>query len=133
MMSHRTLAALIAIWAAITWGGRIGLLVGDETFVAKSRIAISLLAAAVAVVGLLLGGSWRKLAVGSYAAVTVAVWVTSVISVVGDPASSLAFKGVHLMLAAVSITLAGVAWGTVVRRSESEPGRPSEAPTPTGR
>ncbi len=133
MMSHRTLAALIAIWAAITWGGRIGLMVGDETLVAKSRIAISLLAAAVAVAGLLLGGSWRKPAVRSYAVVTLAVWVTSVISVVGDAASSLAFKGVHLVLAAVSITLAGVAWRAVVRRSGSEPVRQSEAPTPTGR
>ncbi len=127
------LAALIATWAAVTWGGRIGLLAGDETLVAKARIAISLLAAAVAVAGLLSRGSWRKPAVGFYVVVTLAVWVTSVVSVVGDPASSLAFKGVHLALATVSIGLAGVAGRIVFRRSEPESERRSEAPSPTGR
>lgn len=127
------LAALIAIWAAITWGGRIGLLVGDETLVAKARIAISLLAAALAVTGLLLRGPWRKPAVGIYVAVTLAVWVTSVVSVASDPASSFAFKAVHLVLAVVSIMLAGIAWTIVFRRSEPEPVRPSGAPSPTGR
>ncbi len=124
---------MIAIWAAVTWGGRIGLLTGDETLVAKARIAVSLLAAAVAVAGLLFRGSWRRPAVGFYVAVTLVVWVTSVISVVSDPASSVAFKGVHLVLAAVSIALAGVAWRVGFRPSESEPERPSEAPSPTGR
>jgi hypothetical protein len=133
MMSHRTLAALIAVWAAVTWGGRIGLLAGDETLVAKARIAISLLAAATAVIGLLQRGSWRKPAVGFYVVVTLAVWGTSVISVMGDPASSIAFKAVHLVLAAVSVALAGIVWNVVFRRSESEPVRPSGAPTPTGR
>jgi hypothetical protein len=133
MMSHRTLAALIAVWAAITWGGRIGLLVGDETPAAKARIAVSLLAAALAVAGLLLRGPWRKPAVGIYVGVTLVVWVTSVVSVVSDPASSSAFKTVHLVLAAVSIALAGIAWRIVFRRSEPEPVRPSGAPSPTGR
>lgn len=127
------LAALIAIWAAITWGGRIGLLAGEETLVAKARIAISLLAAAVAVAGLLARGSWRRPAVGVYVAVALIVWATSVVSVLSDPASSLAFRGVHVVLAAVSIVLAGIAWRVVFRRSEPEPGRPSEAPSPTGR
>jgi hypothetical protein len=133
MMSHRTLAALIAIWAAITWGGRIGLLAGDETLVAKARIAISLLAAAAAVFGLLQRGSWRKPAIGLYVVVTLGVWGSSVISVMGDPASSIAFKAVHLGLAAVSVALAGIVWNVVFRRSESESVRPSGAPTPTGR
>jgi hypothetical protein len=132
-MSHRSFAALIAIWAAITWGGRIGLLAGDETLVVKARIAISLLAAAAAVIGLLQRGSWRKPAVGLYVVVTFGVWGSSVISVVGDPASSIAFKAVHLVLAAVSVALAGIVWNVVFRRSESEPERRSEAPSPTGR
>ena len=55
------------------------MLVGDETLVAKARIAISLLAAALAVAGLLLRRSWRRPAVGVYVVVTMAVWVTSVI------------------------------------------------------
>ena len=133
MMSHRTLGALIAVWAAVTWGGRIGLLAGDETLIAKARIAISLVAAGVAVAGLLARVSWRRPAVGLYVVVTVAVWMTSVISVLRDPASSLAFKGVHLALAAVSIGLAAVAWRVVFRQSESERVRRSEAPSPTGR
>jgi hypothetical protein len=127
------LAALIAAWAVITWGGRIGLLVGDESLIAKARIGISLAAAAVAVAGLLLRRSWRKPAVGTYVVVTIAVWLTSVVSVVSDPASSPAFKAVHLVLAAVSIAVAATAWKLVFRRSESEPARPSEAPSPTGR
>ncbi len=133
MISHRVLAALIGGWASITWGGRIGLLTGDETLVAKARIGVSLLVAVMAVVGLLTRASWRKPAVSVYAIVTSAIWMTSAVSVVGDPASSLAFKGVHLLLAAISIALAAVAWKVVVRRSESEPERPSEAPSPTGR
>ena len=124
---------MIAIWAAITWGGRIGLLAGDETLVAKARIAISLLGAAAAVFGLLQRGSWRKPAAGFYVVVTLAVWGTSVISVVGDPASSIAFKGIHLVLAAVSVALAGIVWNVAFRRSESEPAHPSGAPMPTGR
>lgn len=133
MMSHRTLAALIAIWAAITWGGRIGLLAGDETLAAKARIAISLLAAVVAVVGLLMRGPVRKPAIGFYVVVTLAVWLTSVVSVVSDPASSTAFRAVHVALAGVSIAVAGIAWRLVFRPSEPEPARRSEAPTPTGR
>lgn len=133
MMSHRTLAALIAVWAVITWGGRIGLLAGDETLGAKARIAISLLSAAGAVAGLVLRHPWQRPAVGLYVAVTLAVWLTSVVSVLGDPTSSPAFKGVHVVLATVSIALAAAAGRLVFRRSEPEPERRSEAPSPTGR
>lgn len=133
MISHRTLAALISVWALITWGGRIGLLAGDETIVAKARIAVSLLAATAAVIGVLVRRPWSRAAVGLYVGVTVVVWGTSAVSVVGDPSSSAAFKGVHLLLATVSLAVAAVAWSAVFRRSESEAERRSGAPTPTGR
>ena len=133
MIAHRALAALIGVWALITWGGRIGLLSGDETVLAKARIAVSLLAAAAAVIGLLMDRWWTKPTVGLYVGVTLAVWVTSIVSVVGDPAPSGAFNAVHLALAGVSIALAAGAWRVVFKRSEPEAERRSGAPTPTGR
>lgn len=126
------LAVLIGGWAAITWGGRIGLLAGDETFTAKARIAVSLLVATVAVAGLLGRAPWRRSAVVVYALVTMAVWGSSAVSVLGDGASSVGFKLVHLALAAVSLFLAALAWLTVVRQSGPEQARQSEARSPAG-
>jgi hypothetical protein len=127
------LAALIAVWAAVTWGGRIGLLTGDETLVAKGRIAISLLVAVGAVVGLLSRARWQRSAVVAYAVVTGAVWGSSAVSVLGDPTSSAAFKAVHLILAAISISLAALAWNVVVRRWEPGSAHRLGARSPTGR
>jgi hypothetical protein len=53
--------------------------------------------------------------------------------VMGDPTSSAAFKGVHLVLATMSFALAFIAWRLVFGPSESEPEHRSEAPSPTGR
>jgi hypothetical protein len=117
MISQVRLASLIGLWAAITWGGRIGLLAGDETLVAKARIGLSLLVALLAVIGLLTTPSWMRAGVAAYSVVTVLVWVTSVVSVMGDRGSSIPFKLVHLVLAAVSIAIATTAWMSVVRRS----------------
>lgn len=133
MISHRVLAALIAVWAAVTWGGRIGLLTGDETLVAKTRIAVSLLVAVVAVAALLTRARWRRAAVVAYAVVAVAVWGSSAVSVLGDPSSSLAFKAVHLVLAVVSLSLAVLAWYVAVRQPEPGPAHRSGARSPTGR
>ena len=133
MISHRVLAALIAMWAAVTWGGRVGLLTGDETLMAKARIAVSLLVAVVAVASLLTRARWRHAAVATYAVVAVAVWGSSAVSVLGDPSSSPAFKAVHLLLAVVSVSLAVLAWYVVVRQQEPGPAHRLGARSPTDR
>jgi hypothetical protein len=133
MIAHARLAIVIGVWAAITWGGRIGLLAGDETLVAKARIAVSLGVAAVAVIGLAMKAPWQRVAVAAYSAVTLIVWSTSAVSVLGDPASSVPFKLVHLVLACVSITVAIVAWVMVVRRSGPEQVHRSGAHSQVGR
>ncbi len=133
MISQVRLAALIGLWAAITWGGRIGLLAGDETLVAKARIGVSLGVALVAVIGLATGSRWMRAGVGVYSVVTGLVWVTSGASVLGDAASSIQFKVVHLVLAGVSIALATMAWVSVVRRSGPGPVRRSGEHSRAGR
>lgn len=117
MIPHARLAAVIGVWAAVTWGGRIGLLAGDETFVSKARIAVSLAVALLAVVAILTRATWVPYAVGLYSGTNLLVWSTSVVSVLGDPSSSVAFKLVHLVLAAVSIGIAATAWVLVISRS----------------
>ena len=133
MIPHARLAAVIGLWAAVTWGGRIGLLAGDETPVAKARIAVSLAVAVAAVAAILSRASWMRPAVGIYSATTLLIWVTSVISVVGDASSSLPFKLVHLVLAAISIVIAVVAWRSIVNRPELEPERRSGVRSPADR
>ncbi|HEY5650689.1 MAG TPA: hypothetical protein VIW46_04510 [Acidimicrobiia bacterium] len=125
MISQVRLAALIGLWAVITWGGRIGLLAGDETLLAKARIGVSLGVALVAVVGLVARSRWVRIGVALYTVVTVLVWSTSVVSVTGDAGSSTQFKLVHLALAAVSIAIAALAWMSVVRPSGPGQARPS--------
>lgn len=124
---------MIGLWAVFTWGGRIGLLVGDEATMAKVRIGLSLFVAAVAVVASAARATWLRPAVGVYSIATALVWSTSVFSVLGDPSSTLAFKLVHIALATVSIGIAVLAWVSVVNRPGSEPARPSGARSPADR
>lgn len=130
-MSRRTLGWAIAIWATITWGGRIGLLTGPEaddpwTWI---RVLGSLAAAAGATYALLRPSSGSRALLVVYAGVTVAVWSTSVVSVwITDHET--AFRVVHTVLAAVSLALAAAAAREAFMRVP--PSTPSAVPGPPG-
>ena len=115
MIADRSLAFLIAVWAAVTWGGRIGLLTGDVSGWAKVRIAVSLVLAFVAVIGLGSRVAWRKPAVVAYAAGVFVIWGSSMVSVMTDSTTSVPFRLVHTFLALGSMALAGYALRCVKR------------------
>lgn len=122
MIADRRLALLIAVWTLFTWGGRVGLLTGDEEAVAKVRIGMSLLLAVGAVVALTADVSWRRPGLIGYAVGVFVVWGSSLVSVLTDPTSSTAFRLVHSVLAFGSMVLATLAL-SALRRSEPAPGR----------
>jgi len=109
-MSNRLLAALIGVWAAVTWGTRINLLTDPESADPTTwlRVGASIVAAVGAVVGLLRVGRRSRALVATYAAVTAIVWVGSLFSV-WTTEHPLGFRLVHTALAAVSLVLAGAA------------------------
>ena len=109
MIADRTLALVIAGWTALTWGGRIGLLTGSEAGLAKARIAVSILLAVGAVVALIFRTAWKRPALAVYAGGALLIWGSSLVSVWTDPTSSLAFRGIHTLLALGSMGIAGLA------------------------
>lgn len=117
MIARRTLAVVIAAWALITWGGRVGLLVGGEGVWAWVRIAGSLVVAAAATHALWRSTTALRANIAVYTGFTFVVWSMSAVSVLSDPSSTAAFKAVHVVLATVSIVIAVVAWNVAVRRS----------------
>ena len=127
MIPRRALAAVIVVWALVTWGGRIGLLSGGEPVSSWVRIVGSLVVALAAGWALWRPGRLTSTIVWVYASVTALVWVTSVFSV-WTTAHELAFRLVHTVLAAVSLTVATLAVRAVTR---SRSGRPEPTPSPS--
>lgn len=126
MIADRRLALVIAVWTAFTWGGRIGLLTGEESGGAKLRIAVSLGLAVFAVIGLGSRVAWRRPAVAAYTVGVFVIWGSSMASVMADPTTSVPFRLVHTVLAIGSMGLAGYALRLVMRSGPVEE-RPSAA------
>jgi hypothetical protein len=117
-MSYRRLAVLIAVWALVTWGGRIGLLQEGAGWLDWTRIAGSLAVAATAAA--LLWRGRRSPVLWVYSGFTALIWVTSLVSVWSGE-HSVGFRLVHSALAGGSLLLAGLV--AVIPR----PGRGSAA------
>lgn len=132
MIADRTLALVIAVWTALTWGGRIGLLTGSEAGLAKARIAVSILLAAAAVIALISQTAWKRPALAAYAAGALLIWGSSLVAVWTDPTSSFAFRAVHTLLAVVSMGIAGLAVAAL-RRSGPVAERSLEESSPADR
>ncbi len=112
-MSNRRIAAWAlgaAIWTFIAWGSRIDFITSDDARDPWNWIRIGgslLLGVALVVIAVAL---WRGLpftrTVGlvllTFAGLMIIIWIRSVFSVLNDD-ESLAFKLVHIVLAAVSI------------------------------
>lgn len=115
-MSTRCLSAATALvaWTLLVWTTRIGNIWGDDALTTgekwgRTGLALSFTAlAASVVIGVVRREPWLRLAVLALAGWTVGVWaVRSVGIATGD--HSAAFIAVHLVLATVSIALAGLA------------------------
>lgn len=94
------LAAAIAIWTLVAWGGRIGLLNSDEGVGAWVRIGGSLLIGLFTAAALVIPQleTIRRPTLYVFALFTVVLWTRSlVVNWVGD--GSLPFKLVHTVLA----------------------------------
>jgi len=111
MIPRRALGIVIIAWALVSWGGRIGLLTGPDSadLVTWLRIVGSIATATVAAGALVFDASWARPAMWLYAAMVVAIWSTSLVSVWADGSNSAGFRLVHTVLAAVSLGLAGLA------------------------
>jgi hypothetical protein len=99
-----------ALWTFITWGNRIGLLTGDEASDPWTWIRVGgslLFGLALAGVALTLWRGWpfsswmARIFVG-FGILMLVIWLRSAFSVLGDD-ESVAFKVVHIVLAAISI------------------------------
>jgi len=108
MMSRTTLGWVIGAWTVLAWGGRIAIVLdtGSDPW---DRVRI-FAAVVVGVMGMAAAVSGRMVRSGLlvFAVVTAAVWLRSVMVVVTGDASA-AFVTVHLVLAAVSLALSGLA------------------------
>lgn len=112
---RRIVAGVVVVWAALTWGTRIGLLTDAEAAdpVTWLRVGGSLATAALAAGGLLSGRSrWGLPAVLPYALWAVGTWATSLVAVWADP-HPLSFRLVHTALAATSWMVAVAAMRVV--------------------
>ncbi len=118
IMSHRRLAVLVAVWALVTWGGRIGLMQEGAGWLDWFRIAGSLAVAATATT--LLWRGRRSPVLWVYSGFTTLIWVTSLV-LVWSAEHPVGFRLVHSALAAGSLMLAGLV--AVIPR----PGRGSAA------
>lgn len=116
-MRGKLIAAVVVAWALVTWGGRIGLLTGAEAAdpVTWLRVGGSLATAGLGAYGVVAGRRWL---VWIYAAWTLAVWGTSLVSV-WTADHSAAFLAVHTLLAVVSVGIAVLA--VMVRRDGASP------------
>lgn len=125
----RLLAGGIAGWTAITWGGRINLLTGDEASdpVTWARVGGSIAVGALGAVAAWSATSgsrrWPAAGLGTYAVWNLAIWGSSMVTTwQGDYTT--AFKLVHTALAGGSLALAGISAGVAVdgvRRRETVP------------
>lgn len=116
MISRTVLAWAIGVWALLAWGGRILIVFDAGSGVwDRTRIALSLITAAAAVVALW-AGRWIKPALLAYAAVAAVVWIRSAVFVMTDDTTP-AFVAIHLFLAAVSLGL-GVLAVLTARQSQ---------------
>ncbi len=124
---RRIVAVVVVLWAAVTWGTRIGLLTDAEaadplTWLRVGGSLATAFAAAV-VLGFGVPAAW---VVGVYGLWAVGVWGTSLMSVWTDP-HPLGFRLVHTLLAVASWLVAWAAW-RAVRRSR----RPVQEPVAGG-
>lgn len=126
----RIVAGAIAGWTALTWGGRVNLLTGDEASdpVTWMRVGGSIVVGAVAALAAWRAADgqrgWVVAALGTYAVWNLMIWGSSMVTTwQGD--YTMAFKLVHSVLAGGSLALAGIAAGVAVRarRQEAVPAR----------
>jgi hypothetical protein len=122
----RLLAGGIAGWTALTWGGRIGLLTGDEASdpATWARVGGSLALGAVGAVAAWRAADrpspWTSTGLAAFAVWNVMIWGSSLVTTwQGDYTP--AFKGVHTGLAAGSLALAGAAAGVAVGSARRSP------------
>ncbi len=126
-MSTRRLPATIALcgWTLLVWATRILNILGDDDLSGTQKVGRTLLALSFTGLALAVGHAvyhrtdWRTNIVKSLVIWTIGVWVVRSLGIVtGDHGA--AFIAVHLVLAAVSMTLAVLAL-----QEQDEP-----APTP---
>lgn len=101
MLSRTILAAVIAVWTLLSWGGRIRLLTEMEQDLGNwLRIGGSLLVGAAAVAVLLLaeGSGLERWTLTVFAAWSTVLWLRSLTSV-WTGHQSMTFKAVHTVLA----------------------------------
>lgn len=109
------LAISITVWTLLAWGGRIGLLTGDEGVDAFIRVAGSLLIGLVATVTLVVPqlSPARGPVLIVFSIFTVVLWVRSLI-VNWNGGGALPFKLVHTVLAVGFFVLAVWAFTTAL-------------------
>ena len=113
-MSSRRWTIALCVWTGLVWTTRISNIWNDDALTdgekwGRTGLALSFTVLALAVVvGLVQRAAWLRAAVLALAAWTTAVWIVRAIGIAtGDHEA--AFIAVHLVLAVVSITLAGLA------------------------
>jgi cobalamin synthase len=125
-MSRRLpLTLALCAWTLLVWTTRVGNIWGDDDLTTgekwgRTGLALSFTVLAVAaLVAVLRRAPWRGTAVKALAGWTIGVWVVRSFGIAtGDHEG--AFIAVHLVLAAVSITLAVLAVREVGRASVGE-------------
>lgn len=126
--AHRSLTIALVVWTVLVWTTRLNNIWADDALTngdkwGRTGLALSFtVLAAVAAVALHRRATWQGMAVRVLAGWTIGVWVTRAVGIAtGD--HSAAFITVHLVLAIVSIGLAGLA----LRESmQSEPVLPRQ-------
>jgi hypothetical protein len=126
--------AALVVWTLLVWTTRIGNIWGDDGLATGAKWGRTGLALSFTVLAVAAGwalwrrAGWSRPAVAALAGWTVVVWVVRAVGIAtGDHEA--AFIAVHLVLAAVSITLSASAWRTVspAPRPDHDPvGAPAE-------
>lgn len=106
------LPLVAALWTLFVWGGRIGLLTGAESAALRTwvRVGLSLLSALGLLVAVWTERRRPRLAAAIdlfFAAWMIVIWVPDIVGLF-DGTRSAGFVGVHLVLAVVSLGLAGL-------------------------
>lgn len=133
-MRRRPYALALVAWTFFVWTTRIGNIWRDDALDAGDKIGRTGLAASFTVLALAVAVSlWRRSAsatrvtVGLLAGWSVAVWVVRDVRIVAAD-HELGFTVVHLVLGAVSVALAALAWREDRRAVSAGPAAGTAAP-----
>jgi hypothetical protein len=113
LLRRDTPVVALLVWTALVWLSRIRNILGNEDLDGGQKLVRLLIVAVFLGLAAMVVASWRRPAralwVKALSAWTIGLWTVQMVGILFDD-HGVGFVLIHAALAAVSITLAGLAW-----------------------